>query len=80
MIRFLGVSLAVLVAGFWFVENLYLTTTSGGQLPSSGFFGKYLNQQPGWWTVIEVTLLLFWILFAAELLKWRPATSSRAAE
>jgi hypothetical protein len=72
MWRFFGLSLGVLVAGFWFIENLYLATSSGGQLPTSGLFGKYLNQQPGWWTIIEMTLLLFWIVFAAELLKWRP--------
>jgi hypothetical protein len=74
MWRFFGITLAVLVSGFWFIENLYLATASGGQLPSSGFFGKYLNQQPGWWTILEVTSLLFLILFAAELLKWRPGS------
>ncbi|MBX4191126.1 hypothetical protein KW794_03485, partial [Candidatus Saccharibacteria bacterium] len=65
--------LAVLVLGFWFVENLYLATSSGGQLPSSGFFGNYLNQQPSWWSILEATILLFWVVYAAELLKWRPA-------
>lgn len=72
MWRFLGISMAVLVVGFWFIENLYLTTSSGGQLPTSGLFGNYLNQQPGWWTILETTVLLFWIVYAAELLKWRP--------
>jgi hypothetical protein len=38
MLRFAGVSLAVLVSGFWFIENLYIATSSGGQLPTSGFF------------------------------------------
>jgi hypothetical protein len=61
-----------LVSGFWFVENLYVTSASSGQLPSSAFFGKYLSQSPGWWTVLEVSLLLFWVIYAAELLKWRP--------
>src|SRR3954451_8663380 len=32
MLRFWGIALAVLVAGFWFIENLYLTTSTGGQL------------------------------------------------
>ena len=72
MVRFAGLSLAVLVLGFWFIENLYLATSSGGQLPSSGYFGKYLNQQPGWWTIAEITIMLFWVVYAAELLKWRP--------
>lgn len=71
MWRFFGITLAVLAAGFWFIENLYLATSSGGQLPSSGFFGKYLNQQPGWWTIIEMTIMLFWLVYAAELLKNR---------
>jgi hypothetical protein len=70
-VRFIGVSLAVLVSGFWFIQNLYLATSSGGELPTSGFFGKFLTQSPGWWTILEVTLLLYWIVFAAELLKWR---------
>jgi hypothetical protein len=72
VVRFMGVALAVLVSGFWFVENLYVTSASSGQLPSSAFFGKYLSQSPGWWTVLEVSLLLFWVIYAAELLKWRP--------
>lgn len=73
-LRFTGLTLAVLVVGFWFIENLYFATSTGGQLPSSGYFGKYLNQQPGWWTVIEATIMLFWVVYAAELLKWRPAS------
>ncbi len=73
MLRILGVSLAVIVSGFWFLENLYVVTGSyTHQVQSSGLFGKYLSQTPGWWTVIEVTILLFWIVYAAELLK--PAT------
>jgi hypothetical protein len=73
MVRFIGVSLAVLVSGFWFVENLQIASSGGaGQLPNSGLFGKYLTQSPGWWTILEVSLLLFWVVYAAELLKWRP--------
>jgi hypothetical protein len=77
-VRFFGITLAVLVVGFWFIENLYLATSTGGQLPTSGFFGGYLNQQPNWWTIIEMTIMLFWVVYAAELIKWRPAT--RASE
>lgn len=72
MVRFVGASLAVLVSGFWFVENLYVASATGGQLPNSGFFGKYLAQNPGWWTILEVSIMLFWVVYAAELLKWRP--------
>jgi hypothetical protein len=72
MMRFAGVSLAVLVSGFWFIENLQVAANGGaGQLPNSGLFGKYLTQSPGWWTIVEVSLLLFWVVYAAELLKWR---------
>jgi hypothetical protein len=72
-VRFIGLSLAVIVSGFWFVENLQLAANGGaGQLPNSGLFGKYLTQSPGWWTIIEVSIILFWVLYAAELLKWRP--------
>jgi hypothetical protein len=75
MVRFVGVSLAVAVSGFWFVENLQIASSGGaGQLPNSGLFGKYLAQSPGWWTILEVTLLLFWVVYAAELLKWRPGS------
>jgi len=73
MVRFIGLTLAVLVSGFWFIENLQLAANGGaGQLPNSGFFGKYLTQSPGWWTILEVSILLFWVIYAAELLKWRP--------
>ena len=72
MLRFVGVSLAVLVSGFWFIENIQVAVNGGaGQLPNSGLFGKYLTQSPGWWTILEVSILLFWVVYAAELLKWR---------
>jgi hypothetical protein len=70
MLRFTGLSLAVIVTGFWFVENLQIASSGGaGQLPSSGFFGNFLTQSPGWWTILEVTVLLFWVTYAAELLR-----------
>lgn len=68
--RSFGILLALLVAGFWFIENLFFTTNSGGQLPNSGFFGRYLAQSPGWWTVLEVSIMLFLVVYAARLLKW----------
>jgi hypothetical protein len=69
MLRFWGMAAGLLAIGFWFIENLYQATSSGGQLPTSGFFGRYLNQQPGWWTVIEISILLFWYVYGAELFK-----------
>jgi hypothetical protein len=73
MWRSAGVLLAVLATGFWFIYAVYLvSSTMASQVTSSGYFGKYLNQSPGWWTVIEASIALFWLVYAAELLKWRP--------
>lgn len=70
--RWVGLTLAVLVSGFWFLENITQTTNGNITLaPNSGFFGRYLMQAPGWWTVVEVSILFFWVVYAAELLKWR---------
>ncbi|HET7528645.1 MAG TPA: hypothetical protein VFJ84_00230 [Candidatus Saccharimonadales bacterium] len=72
LVRFVGVTLAVLVTGFWFIENAFLVTSDTARaLGNSGYFGKYLSQTPGWWTVVEVSVMLFWIVYSAELLKWR---------
>lgn len=71
-LRLIGLTLAVLIGGFWFVQNLQLASSGGaGQLQSSGFFGGFMLQSPGWWTILEVTILFFWLLYAAELLKSR---------
>lgn len=76
MVRFVGLTLAILVAGFWFIENLSQAANGGaGQLPNSGLFGRFLNQSPGWWTILEVTVLLFAVVYAAEMLKWRSEDS-----
>lgn len=67
-LRMVSGALAILVAGFWFVENLRLVSEGkAGEVANSGFFGKYLTQSPGWWTVIEVTVLLFWVIYALRL-------------
>lgn len=58
LIRFFSAVFAVFVAGFWFVQSLQVVS-SGAELANQGFFGKYLTQTPGWWTVIEASLLLF---------------------
>jgi hypothetical protein len=73
-LRMLAAWLAILAGGFWFIENLRLVSDGkAGQLSSSGFFGKYLNQSPGWWTVIEVTIFLFLVVWSLYLT--RPAWS-----
>jgi len=69
--RWVGLTMAVLVSGFWFVENITQATNGAiTQAPNSGFFGKYLTQTPGWWTIVEISLLLFWVVYSAELLRW----------
>lgn len=68
LFRLISAGLALLVAGFWFVENLQLIAGgAAGQLTSSGFFGGYLSQSPGWWTVVEVSIFLFWTVYAVGL-------------
>lgn len=68
--RLVGETLAVAVAGFWFIENLQLI--AGGATASmvnSGYFGRYLMQSPGWWTAIEASILLLWTIYAVNLTK-----------
>ncbi|HET9721803.1 MAG TPA: hypothetical protein VFP32_02125 [Candidatus Saccharimonadales bacterium] len=75
-----GVAVAILVSGFWFVETMRLVSGgTAGQLPNSGYFGKYLTQTPGWLTAIEVSILLLWVVYSAELLRPR-RSSSRVAQ
>lgn len=72
LFRWVGGGLAVLVSGFWFVENLQLVSGDKNLvLTNSGFFGRFLSQTPGWWSVIEVTVLLFWTIYAVDLLQKR---------
>lgn len=68
--RVVSAGLAILVSGFWFILNLQAITGVGSQAASSGLFGKYLNQTPGWWTVLEVTVLLFWTMYAVALTRY----------
>jgi hypothetical protein len=68
--RLVSYAMAVAVSLFWFVENLQLAANGvGAQLDNSGFFGRFLAQKPSWWTVLEVTVLLFWILHKVGLMR-----------
>jgi hypothetical protein len=70
-LRLLSGALAILVAGFWFIENIRLVSDgAAGQLTNSGFFGKFLQQGPGWWTVIEATAFLILVVYAVSLTSW----------
>lgn len=66
--RLVGHGLGLLVAGFWFIENLNQVTASA-TVANSGFFGKYLVMAPGWWTVLEVTIFLYYTIYAVDTLK-----------
>lgn len=61
---------ALAASGFWFYENLRLVSEGNtAHLASSGFFGKYLSQSPSWWTILEVSILLLWTLYAMQTVK-----------
>lgn len=66
--RMVSSLLALAVAGFWFVQNLRLVSEgASGELQSSGFFGGFLEQSPGWWTVIGVTVFLILVVYSLRL-------------
>jgi len=68
--RLVSYTMAVLAAGFWFILNLQLVSNGmAAELDNSGFFGRFLAQQPGWWTVLEVTLLLWLVVYNVGLLR-----------
>ena len=78
--RAVSAGLALLVTGFWFVLNLQTVAGQGAGLTSSGFFGQFFNQSPGWWTILEVTILLFVTMHAVALTRYtlpRPKRASR---
>jgi hypothetical protein len=75
-LRMVSYGLAVLVAGFWFIYNLQLISTGvGEQLKGSGFFGRFLTQGPGWWTAVEVSLILFLVIYMVEEFRDNQAAS-----
>jgi hypothetical protein len=78
LFRLASYTLAVAVSGFWFVQNLQLISNGiGQQLDNSGFFGRFLAQQPGWWTALEVSVLLFATVYKVGLLHDRHPSSKR---
>jgi hypothetical protein len=77
--RYVSYVMAVLAAGFWFVTNIQLVAGPlGAQLDNSGFFGRFLKQSPSWITVLEVTVLLFWVVYKVGLLRDNQPTVARA--
>lgn len=70
LFRIVSTTLALLVSGFWFVQNIRLVSgTMPDNLGSSGFFGRFLEQTPSWFTVLEAGALLFGVIYSLELFK-----------
>lgn len=70
LFRIMSSALALLVSGFWFIQNIRLVSgTMPDNLGSSGFFGSFLEQAPSWWTVLEAGLLLFAVIYSLDLFK-----------
>jgi hypothetical protein len=70
LFRMVSATLALLVSGFWFLQNIRLVSDgASGVLQSSGFFGRFLTQTPSWWTVLEAGLFFFLVLHCLSLVK-----------
>jgi hypothetical protein len=79
--RLVSYTMALGVALFWFIENLQLVASDvGAQVNNSGFFGRFLKQKPSWLTVLEVTVLLFWLLFVIGLMRDNQPTITQSRE
>jgi hypothetical protein len=79
--RLVSNALAVAAGLFWFVESLQLVANDvGAQLNNSGYFGRFLAQSPGWWTVVESTLLLLWIVYEVGIMRDNTPTTRAGRE
>jgi hypothetical protein len=68
--RMVSNALAIVAAGFWFIENLQLVSNGmASHLNNSGFFGRFLPQKPSVWTVLEVTIFLYWVIYKIALMR-----------
>lgn len=69
LFRAFGRMFAVFATGFWFIITLQTVSGIDMSVSNSAFFGKYLTQVPGWWTVIEATILMIWTIYVLEVTK-----------
>jgi uncharacterized membrane protein len=70
IVRVITICAVTLISGFWFIESIQLVNGSYADvLTNSGYLGRFLQQAPGWWTVIEATILLAWSMYAVNLFK-----------
>jgi len=63
---------AIAVAGFWFFESVRQAAMAPDELSpldTMNYFGRFLAQAPGWWSVIEITAFSFLVLYALEMLR-----------
>jgi hypothetical protein len=66
--RYVSTLAAILVAGFWFIMQIQIFANGSAEIMhSSYFFGSYLNQAPGWITIIETTVVFAAIIYTASL-------------
>lgn len=70
LFRATSASLALLASGFWFLVVSQAVSSGRESQRSSGLFGSFLNQSPGWWTVIEVSALLLLTVYAVALTRY----------
>ncbi|MBA3757543.1 hypothetical protein H0X09_01640 [Candidatus Saccharibacteria bacterium] len=70
LFRLVAGASALLVSGFWFVLSAQNLATGREQLPSSGLFGGFFNQSPGWWVIVEVTVLMFSTIYVVALTRY----------
>lgn len=70
--------MAFVASGFWFIMNINLVSDGlSSSAENSGYFGRFLAQGPGWWTVIEATVLLLWVLYGLDLMRNSSTSRSR---
>jgi hypothetical protein len=66
--RYASTTAAIFVAGFWFLMQMQIFANGSADIMgSSYFFGRFLNQSPGWLTVVETVLVFGAIIFTASL-------------
>ena len=59
-------SLAIVVAGYWFLQILRIMSDNFNISKNANFFGKYLTQHAGWWTLLESGIFLLLVLHVVD--------------
>lgn len=77
LFRVFSGSLALLASGFWFVTISQAIAGGLDNLQSTGLFGRFLTQSPGWWTLIQATMLVLFSMYAVALTRYTIARPRR---